>query len=575
MQRTIQAILRVDRSLWINKALLYTCVEMISSVAPYALLYGVIYSLFHASIGLEWIVLWTIGLIAFFILQLVFSMLAQMHVQNEGSQSIQQLRLRLGEHLRTLPMGFFKKKNQGDISQALLTNVDEVELVVTHILPQMIGSIVLCLLNGLLLVWIDWRLALVVLISVPLAVPLLLWSQKVMRIRSRIRHESFVTASGHLQEYIENIQLLKAYQVTGEKFKRLDQALARFRDDSIRVEALASPILYLYAATIEICFIVLLLAGNYLLLEDRLEVSILVIVLIISLQFFKAFRSVGTYMGQMRFMVHAGERIKNVLEEMPLAEPEQQIVPLNNSITFDHVHFGYGNKSILNDVSFHVPERGLVALVGPSGSGKSTVLSLIVRFWDVNQGSVQIGNTDITDISSDELLSRISYVFQDVQLFNDTVIENILMGNRNASFEQVVEAAQLAQCHSFIEKLPHGYETVVGTGGIHLSGGEKQRLSIARAFLKEAPILLLDEVTASLDSENEKLVQRAISKLAQKKTVVVIAHRLKTIQSADHIIVLSDGGIEEQGTHQMLVNGQGLYRHLWQEQQTAGGWKVK
>lgn len=575
MLKTIRMITGTHRGRWMNKAMVYTCVEMLFIAAPYSLLYWVIKNLFEGMISWKQTALWTLLLFLFFVMQLLFSTLAQIQVQNGGSTEIQQLRMRFGEHLRKLPMGFFKRRNQGDISQTLLTNVDEVEMVLTHILPHAIGMIMLSLFYSTLLLFIDWRLALIVFISIPLAMPLFFWSQKVMNERSRKRHEAFAEASGKLLEFIENIQLLKAHRLVGKNFKKLDQAMVRFRDDSIRVEAAASPVLYLYAVALETGFLFLLFAGSYLLLAGKLDAPVLFLFFIISVQFYKPLRAIGTYLSQLRYMVNAGERIKEVFAEAPLPEPKSPKHPTSYQLELNHVYFQYDGDPVLKDVSFSVPERGIVALVGPSGSGKSTILSLIARFWDVDQGAIRIGGFDIRELRSEDLLHLISFVFQDVHLFNGTILENIRIGRQEASFAQVVEAASLAQCHSFIEKLPQGYNTIVGAGGVHLSGGEKQRISIARALLKDAPILLLDEITASLDPENERLIQRAISQLAKKKTVMMIAHRLKTIQAADQIIVLDQGEVIEQGTHSDLYDKQGIYYKLWQEQQKAGGWKLK
>jgi ATP-binding cassette subfamily B protein len=282
----------------------------------------------------------------------------------------------------------------------------------------------------------------------------------------------------------------------------------------------------------------------------------------------------GGFLSEMRVMVASLKRLFDLLETPPLPEPAQPRQLDHFDIEFQDVSFRYDAAEVLKNVSFQAPERSITALVGPSGSGKSTITNLVARFWDVNGGAVKIGGIDVRELSPDYLLSQVSMVFQNVYLFNDTIENNLLFGKPTATHAEVVAAAELARCHDFIMALPQGYQTVIGEGGASLSGGEKQRLSIARAILKDAPIVLLDEATASLDPENEQLIQQAFNALVERKTLLIIAHRLSTIQNADQIIVMESGRVVEQGRHAELVGQGGLYARFWEERQKARSWKI-
>lgn len=559
----------------LTRATLYTVLEMIANAAPAAVLYAVLAALFAGPVSLLQIVWWTVGLICLFAVQALFSSLGQIEAQTTGSSMMKDVRLRLGEHLRKLPMGFFARRDQGEISHALLANVDEVEMILTHLFNQVVGSIVLPVVSSVFLVIVDWRLALAVLVSVPFALPLLYWSQRVMNQRSSKRHAAAASMHSRLLEYVQTIRLIKAHNQTGQRFSKLLDAMARLRDDSIRVEVMTSPVVMLFSIVLELGFVLLLLVGSYLLEGGDLDAGVFLIFLVVSMKFYQPLRAAGASLTQMRFMAGAGDRIRQILDEAPLSEPDQPKRPMLFHIEFSDVRFCYKEQEVLKGINFEVPACNLVALVGPSGAGKSTIAGLVSRFWDVNSGTVRIGGVDVREMQSEELLALVSTVQQQPYLFNETIVGNIRMGKPDATFEEVVQAAKSAHCHEFIEKLPQGYETMAGEGGSALSGGEKQRISIARAILKDAPIVILDEATASLDPENEVLLQRAISKLAHRKTVLVIAHRLKTIQSADRILVVDQGRIAEEGKHEELLEHGGIYSRLWQEQQRLGGWKIK
>ncbi|OPA75152.1 ABC transporter [Paenibacillus selenitireducens] len=574
MFKTIRSITGQSGKM-LTRATWYTVLEMIVNAAPAGLLFVVLASLLQEEVSLQRMIWWTVSLLVMFALQALLASRGQIEAQSNGASIMKDVRLRLGEHLRKLPMGYFSRRDQGEISHTLLANVDEVEMILTHLFNQVIGSIILPIVSAVFLLFIDWRLALAVIISVPLALPLLFWSQHLMGKRSMKRQAAAAALQSRLLEYIQTIRLIKAHNQTGQRFTRLDQAMARLRDDSIRVEVITSPVVMLFSMILELGFVVLLLTGTYLLEGGLLDTSIFFIFLAVSMKFYQPLRSAGTALTQMRFMASAGERIRELFAQEALPEPKHPRLPNTFNIELENVDFAYGDKKILNGIQFQVPENNLVALVGPSGAGKSTIAGLISRFWDINGGAVKIGGIDVREMQSEELLAMISTVQQQPYLFNESIEANIRKGKPNATIEEVIEAAQAAHCHEFIIRLPQGYDTVAGEGGAALSGGERQRIAIARAMLKNAPIVVLDEATASLDPENEVYLQRAINKLAQNKTVLVIAHRLKTIQSADRILVVDKGKIIEVGRHVELVTQNGLYHRLWLEQQRLGGWRIK
>ncbi|MEA1894345.1 MAG: ABC transporter ATP-binding protein [Euryarchaeota archaeon] len=353
----------------------------------------------------------------------------------------------------------------------------------------------------------------------------------------------------------------------------MKKAFKKLRNDSIILEAGAGVPVLSYLVILEMGFIGLLLLGLYLLFGGQITIPVLIMFVVIGYHFYTPLQNVGMFAAEMRYMNLSAERITEVMKTSPLPEPEDDIRPDNFNIEFKDVTFRYYDVDVLKRINAAFPVRSITALVGPSGSGKTTVTNLIARFWDVDSGEITIGGINIRNMKTETLLSYISMVFQDVYLFHDTVYNNIKVGKNDASREQVMAAAKSAQCHDFIEKLEKGYDTMVGEGGSTLSGGEKQRISIARAILKDAPIVLLDEATASLDPENELLIQNAIQELVKSKTLIVIAHRLSTIANADQILVIDSGRVVESGRHAELVRANGMYSRMWNNQQQARGWK--
>ena len=481
-------------------------------------------------------------------------------------------RLSLAEHLRKLSLGFLSRRDPGDLSSMLITDFTMAETGISHHLPQLMGAVVMPVLAFASLVWIDWRMAVCMFAALPLAMLVLWASTSVQKKLSGKQIQAKINAGNRLEEYLQGIRVMKAYNLLGDRFVRLRDAFAGLRRACIRQEALLGPFVLLSITLVRAGLTMMVLCGTYLLLGGELSLLVFVLFLIVGSRVFDPLTSALTNFTEFRYFSIAGGRILSLMNE-PEMKGERQS-PEAGDIRFEHVSFAYRDRDVLQDISLTLPANSLTALVGPSGSGKSTLMKLCARFYDPQEGRVFFNGVPMDEINPESLMSRISMVFQDVYLFQDTIRNNIRFGRTDATEEEIVAAARKACCHDFIMRLPQGYDTMVGEGGCTLSGGEKQRISIARAILKDAPVILLDEATASLDPENELEVQKAIDSLIKGRTVIAIAHRLKTIRNADRIIVLEGGRIEEEGTHETLMQSDGLYAQLWNIQEHISGWKL-
>ncbi len=481
-------------------------------------------------------------------------------------------RIHLAEHLRKLPLGFLMKRDPGDLANMMMGDFALLEQGISHVAPQIAGALVAPLLAVLGLSFLDWRMALAMFLPLPLGMVILGGTGGIMKLLGHRHMKAKIDAANRLQEYLNGIRVVKAYNLVGPRFERLQKAFYRFMKESIRIEGLGGAMVIPAIAFIRTGLTVSILAGSYLLLGGKLDPFVFVTFLIVGSRIFDPLTSALISFVLLRYFELAGERIL-ALESEPVMTGTQE-APQKSDISFENISFSYQDAPALRHVSLHIPQGSLTALVGPSGSGKSTLLKLIPRFYDPQEGKILLGGENIRQMEPEKLLQRISMVFQEVYLFQDTLENNIRFGREDATSEEIREAARKACCHEFIDKLPRGYDTLVGEGGCTLSGGEKQRISIARAFLKNAPVVLLDEATASLDPENELQVQRAIDSLIQGRTVVVVAHRLKTIRRADNIVVLEKGHLLEQGRHDELLKLQGRYAGLWSIQQQSAGWSL-
>ena len=482
-------------------------------------------------------------------------------------------RLRLAERLRKLPLGFFGKRDLADLTETLMGDVNRMEHVWSHVLGYLYGSYISTAVIAVCLLWYDWRLALACLWGVPVAFSLLFGSRKLTERQAERTKRAAVRVSDGMQEALENVREIRATNQEERYLAGLYQKIDDHEQIMIRGELVtglfvngASVIMRLGVATT-------ILTGAGLILSGQIDLMLLFLFLMVITRIYAPFDQSLALIAELFVSQVSADRM-NALFDTPIAEGAETFHPKGHDIVFDHVEFAYDKKAVLHDVSFTAKEGEITALVGPSGSGKSTCARLAARLWDVTGGAIKVGGVDISTVDPEVLLTDYSMVFQDVVLFDDTVMENIRLGRRGASDAEVMAAAKAANCEEFVSKLPQGYQTPIGENGAKLSGGERQRISIARALLKDAPIVLLDEATASLDVENETKVQGALSRLLTGKTVLVIAHRMRTVAGADHIVVLKDGRVEQQGSPQELMAEGGLFRHMVELQTESAQWQL-
>ncbi|PYF77282.1 ABC transporter ATP-binding protein [Pedobacter nutrimenti] len=484
------------------------------------------------------------------------------------------LRIRLGNHLQKLSMGTFKQRDPGDLASVVLQDVANFEMIFGHTIGNMAASVFSTLILSVFLFLTDWRLALILLTAIPLSWLMIRISNLLIRKEGKKHIQARNESGTRFLEYVQGIRHIKSFGLTGARYSSLDKALNDFRRASIRTEAVPGPFVLTAAVVFELVFLFMLYIALSYFSGSGLSVAALITFLILGYRLYEPLKIVLVDYVILRYMNISMERVIEVLETV--VQPSgKKLEPIAYDVTFEQVSFAYRpGKTILDDLSFQVPEKSMLALVGPSGSGKTTITALIARFWDVQQGTVKIGGVDVRDMAPDRVYSLISEVFQEVYLFDDSIYNNIRFGKMEASEEEVIAAADKAEVLAFAWEMPQGIHSRAGEGGNKLSGGQKQRISIARALLKNAPIVLLDEATASLDPENEIYIQKAIQELVKDKTVIVVAHKLATIKNAAQILVLDKGKAAEKGTHSQLLAQQGLYHRLWELQQSAGGWKI-
>ena len=515
-----------------------------------------------------------LGLVIAFVILSFVTHLQQYHatyglVYNE----VKSTRLSLAERLRKLPLGYFGKRDLADLTETLMGDVNRMEHVWSHVLGYLYGAYISTAIIAVCLLVYDWRLTIACLWGVPVAFGLLFGTRKISARASERTKQAAVRVSDGIQEALENVREIRATNQEARYLAGLNQKIDDHEKVTIQGELgtgifvnAASVIMRLGVATT-------ILAGASLIVSGQIDFMLLFLFLLVITRVYAPFDQSLALIAELFVSQVSADRM-NEIYDTPTAEGAEVFEPKGHDIVFDHVGFAYDKKKVLDGVNFTAREGEVTALVGPSGSGKSTCARLAARLWDVTEGTIRVGGVDISTVDPEALLTDYSMVFQDVVLFDDTVMGNIRLGKRGATDQEVRAAAEAANCGEFIRRLPQGYDTPIGENGAKLSGGERQRISIARALLKNAPIVLLDEATASLDVENETKVQGALSRLLAGKTVLVIAHRMRTVAGADHIVVLENGHVAEQGTPAELMGKGGLYRRMVELQSHSAQWQL-
>ncbi len=487
---------------------------------------------------------------------------------------VKNMRIGIAERLRKLPLGYFGKRDLADLTETIMGDVNRLEHVWSHCLGYLYGSYVSTAIIAVMLFAYNWKLAVACLWGVPVAFALLFGSRKLARRNSEITKAAGIQVSDGIQETLENIREVRATNQEDRFLKELGDKIDHHESTMIKGELSTGIFVNAASVIMRLGVATTILTGTTMILSGQIDFMTLFMFLLVITRVYAPFDQALALIAEMFVSQVSANRLMEI-QDAKTAEGAERFAPKGHDIVFNNVGFAYDDKQVLDGVSFTAREGEVTALVGPSGSGKSTCARLAARLWDIDQGSIEVGGVDIAAIDPEVLLTDYAMVFQDVVLFDDTVMENIRLGRHGATDEEVIRAAQAANCEEFVSKLPQGYDTPIGENGAKLSGGERQRISIARALLKNAPIVLLDEATASLDVENETKVQGALSRLLQGKTVLVIAHRMRTVEAADHIVVLSEGKVAEEGRpEELLRKDGGIFRRMTELQTASAGWSI-
>ena len=546
----------------------------VSFMLPVGLLYSLVIDLMNGGVTGSRIAFYAVG--ALVCLVLIFTVTYFQHNATYLATYVESgvRRISLAEQLRKIPLSFFGKKDLADLTNSIMGDCATLEIAFSHYVPALAGSLISTTLIAICLFAYDWRMALAAVWVLPIAFTITFCSARIQDYFNRKSVEANVALESGVQECIESLQDLKANNAEESYLKGLNKKIDYVEKRHIITELGVA--LFVVSSTLILKFGIatVALVGSSLLIRGEIDVPLFFLFLLVASRLYAPLEGALQNLAAVISTKPNINRMNGILDQ-PVQTGSNRVTNKGYDIVFDHVGFSYNTgETVLKDVSFTAKQGEVTALVGPSGGGKTTVSRLAARFWDINKGKITVGGMDISKIEPETLLSLYSIVFQDVTLFNNTIMENIRIGRKDATDEEVIAAAKLANCDEFAVKLPDGYSSMIGENGCELSGGERQRISIARAFLKNAPIILLDEATASLDVENETLIQAALSRLIWDKTVLVIAHRMRTVSGADKVVVLSDGSVAEQGTPENLTNTGKIYPHMVRLQTLSRDWGI-
>jgi len=504
----------------------------------------------------------------------LFSYLRAVTQESVGCEATAEQRIRLGNIFKRVSLGFFNSNNMGEISSAVTTDLSFIEMLSMNMINTVVNGYITVLVMILFLLFYCPLAGIISLSGIVLSALFLYIAAKISDKNASIHQKAQDSVVENTIEFLRGMQTIKAFKQEGVSVQGIRKAYKNHKDVNIKIELENCPYNCLHQFVLKAASVGIIAVSAYLTYTRKMDLNIMLMMDMFSFVMFSQIEPLSNAIHVIEVVNKTLDKLEKI-ENADIIDKDGQNIELKRyDIKFSDVCFSYDKKQILNNISFYIPEGSTTAIVGPSGSGKTTICNLIARFYDVNSGVITVGDKNIKDITCDSLLKNISMVFQKVYLFNDTIKNNILFGNPNASDNEVINAAIKAHCHEFISKLPNGYDTIIGDGGATLSGGEKQRISIARAILKDSPIIILDEATASVDPENEHLIQNAISSLTKGKTVIVIAHRLATIQDADQILVIDNGDVVQKGNHLELINQDGIYKNFINIKESAEGWCI-
>ena len=504
----------------------------------------------------------------------LFSYLRAVTQESVGCEATAEQRIRLGNIFKRVSLGFFNSNNMGEISSAVTTDLSFIEMLSMNMINTVVNGYITVLVMILFLLFYCPLAGIISLSGIVLSALFLYIAAKISDKNASIHQKAQDSIVENTIEFLRGMQTIKAFKQEGVSVQGIRKAYKNHKDVNIKIELENCPYNCLHQFVLKAASVGIIAVSAYLTYTRKMDLNIMLMMDMFSFVMFSQIEPLSNAIHVIEVVNKTLDKLEKIEKADIIDKDGQNIELKKHDIKFSDVCFSYDKKQILNNISFYIPEGSTTAIVGPSGSGKTTICNLIARFYDVNSGVITVGDKNIKDITCDSLLKNISMVFQKVYLFNDTIKNNILFGNPNASDNEVINAAIKAHCHEFISKLPNGYDTIIGDGGATLSGGEKQRISIARAILKDSPIIILDEATASVDPENEHLIQNAISSLTKGKTVIVIAHRLATIQDADQILVIDNGDVVQKGNHLELINQDGIYKNFINIKESAEGWCI-
>lgn len=560
------------------KAIVYSVLANISLMLPVALLAIVLNAMLPVALGMEdktaGLAWYTAAGIIILVIIFIFHYLQYTKAYIGTYEESERRRITLAEKLRTLPLGFFHERDLADLTSTIMGDCASFEHAFSHTVPQFFGALISTAIVCIVLLIMNWKMGLALLWVAPVAFAIVLLSRKWQEKLGKKYMTERMNLSEGIQECLETVQDIKACNQENTYLKKLDAKMDIAEKAQISSEMVSASLVTTGQMILRLGLVTVIVVGSSLILHGKISLFTYILYLIAASRLYDPLSGAMANMAELFGANLQVNRLKEI-QEYPLESGQKDYHTKGYDVTFDHVKFSYEEgKPVLKDVSFTAKQGQVTALVGPSGGGKSTVAKLAAKFYDLDGGKITLGGVDIAKLDSVALMKDFSIVFQDVVLFNNTIMENIRVGRKGASDTDVIAAAKAAKCHEFIENLPQDYQTVIGENGSTLSGGECQRLSIARALLKDAPVILLDEATASLDVDSETQIQEAISELVSGKTVLVIAHRMRTIEAADQIVVLDKGVVAEKGNHDTLMKKNGLYRKLVDLQTEAANWKL-